>query len=224
VCQNLQSTLSEIRACELEFGRAPGSVALLAVSKGQSLDKIKNVYGQGQRLFGENYLQEAREKMDALKKRDIEWHFIGRVQSNKTKLIAEHFDWVQSVSSVKVAKRLDEQRPHNLAPLNICLQVNISQEASKDGFLPNKLMSAVAIIAKFKQLALRGIMAIPKAESEYQVQLNVFKKARALFEKLNQQGFNCDTLSMGMTSDFRAAIEAGSTMIRVGTAIFGERG
>ena len=218
-----QSIQKAIRDAETEFGKMPGSVSLLAVSKTQSIEKIKAVYDQGQKCFGENYLQEALVKIEALKNVDIEWHFIGGIQSNKTKLIAEHFDWVQSVASLKVAERLNAQRPQSSPPLNVCIQVNISQEPNKDGATPGELLPLAEAISRLKNLKLRGIMVIPKAETDFNAQVAAFEKAHDLYNHLIQKGFPCDTLSMGMSGDFKAAIKAGSTMVRIGSAIFGLR-
>lgn len=222
--QDFQSILSAIRQGETACGRAPHSVSLLAVSKGQSIEKIKAVYEQGQRLFGENYLQEAVEKIEALKDTDIEWHFIGRIQSNKTKAIATYFDWVQSVADLKIAQRLNAQRPSTQAPLNVCIQVNISEVSNKAGILPSQLLSFAQSLKPLKKLRLRGIMIMPEAEANIEGQINVFQKAQRLYQQLLSAGFSCDTLSMGMSGDFKSAIQAGSTLVRIGSAIFGERG
>lgn len=218
-----QTLLKVMRDTETDLGLKPNSVSLLAVSKGQSIEKITAVYAEGQRLFGENYLQEALEKMQALNDLDIEWHFIGQIQSNKTKQIAENFSWVQSVASLKIAERLNQQRPVHLEPLNICIQVNISNEAAKGGVEPEALFELARAISHLKQLTLRGIMVIPKDERDYYAQLAAFERARDLFIQLQQQGFVVDTLSMGMSGDFKAAMAAGSTMLRLGSAVFGPR-
>lgn len=219
----LQQVLAELRDCENQFQRKANSVALLAVSKAQSAEKVRQLFNAGQFAFGENYLQEALEKISALKDCDIEWHFIGRIQSNKTKAIAQNFAWVQSVANLKIAQRLNEQRPSYLMPLNICIQVNIDQDPNKDGVLPEELLSLAEQIAPLERLHLRGIMVIPREESSFENQLVVFEKANQLFSQLPRHGFICDTLSMGMSADFKAAIQAGSSMVRIGTALFGSR-
>jgi len=224
---NIINRLNDIRdkliRCEVKNHRLKGSVALLAVSKTQPIEKIMQAYDAGQYQFGENYLQEAEEKIAQLKDKKIEWHFIGNIQSNKTRKIAELFDWVQSVDSVKHAKRLNEQRPAELGPLHICLEVNLDHEANKSGVDQEELLLLAKACQGLPMLNLRGLMAIPHKTSNTQEQHASFKHLRQLFDDLNQQGFALDTLSMGMSNDFEIAIAEGSTMIRVGTAIFGER-
>lgn len=199
------------------------NVSVLAVSKGQSVAAIEGLYGAGQRAFGENYLQEALEKMQALEGFGIEWHFIGHVQRNKTKKIAECFSWVQSVDSALIAKRLNDARPKDLPPLNVCIEVNISGEVTKSGIKPEELFSLAEVISQCPALKLRGIMCIPAPTTDVQAQENTFKQCRAYFEALNQRGYDCDTLSMGMSQDYEAAIKSGSTMVRLGTVLFGAR-
>jgi hypothetical protein len=209
-------------ACE-NASRSPDSVSLLAVSKTRSADEVRELSRCGQRAFGENYLQEALDKIEALSDLGLEWHFIGPIQSNKTRPIAEHFDWVHSVDRLKIATRLSEQRPARLPPLNICLQVNISDEASKSGCSPDELPTLAAAVARLPNLRLRGLMAIPKPEDDPQRQRAVFAQVRELLQQLQQSHPGLDTLSMGMSADIDAAIQEGSTLVRVGTALFGPR-
>lgn len=218
------STITDkIRQAEQQYGRVPESVQLLAVSKTWPADKLRLLADQGQRLFGENYLQEALDKIEALADLDLEWHFIGPIQSNKTRDIAAHFDWVQSVDRLKIANRLHDQRPDKLPPLNVCLQVNIDEEDSKSGVVADEALLLAADIARLDKLKLRGLMVIPSRQSDEQAQRDSFRRAHELYLKLKQQFAGIDTLSMGMTADMQAAIAEGSTMVRIGTALFGER-
>jgi len=207
-----------------EVGERPLPVRLLAVSKTRPASDVAVLYKAGQRDFGENYLQEALKKQQLLAHFDITWHFIGPIQSNKTRDISRYFSWVHSVDRLKIAVRLDQQRPTNLAPLNICLQVNIDEEATKSGFYLDELPNVVEPILAMKNVKLRGLMAIPKANKSTENQRDAFKRLAQAQENINQS-FNVklDTLSMGMSSDLQAAIAEGSTMLRIGTAIFGER-
>lgn len=218
----LAAIKDKIATYETTYGRDRGSVSLLAVSKKQSLEKIREAYAQGQRLFGENYVQEAVEKVIALSDLDIEWHFIGHIQSNKSKLVAEHFHWVQSVDSEKIVRRLNEQRPDHLPPLNICLEINISDDPNKAGVTVDHALALAQFCQSQPRLRLRGLMTIPAIESK-EATVADFSAMHALFTSLNEAGMGLDTLSMGMTGDFDLAIAKGSTMVRVGTGIFGER-
>ena len=221
--KKLEFVTRQIREAEMQFGRVANSVELLLVSKAQPLEKIQAAYDAGQRKFGENYLQEALPKIEALEKLAIEWHFIGRLQSNKTTEIAEHFAWVHSVASLKIAQRLNAARPYHLPPLNICLQVNISHEASKAGVKEAEWFDLAAAIQPLKQLKLRGLMCVPENLVDFDSQFAAFKCVADLQQALIKQGFELDTLSMGMSQDFPAAIKAGSTLVRIGTAVFGPR-
>lgn len=213
-----------IHAAETTSHRAKGSVKLLAVSKGQSCQKIEQAYAAGLRDFGENYLQEAIAKIETLHALPLCWHFIGPIQSNKAKSIAQHFSWVHSVSSANVAQRLNEARPLSLPPLNICLQVNFDEEQSKSGLHPNKVQEVAAHIQTLPRLHLRGLMLIPKPQTNEQLQYRSFLRLTELLNTLNQQlNLSLDTLSMGMSNDLQAAIYAGSTIVRIGTALFGKR-
>ncbi|MDC8759770.1 YggS family pyridoxal phosphate-dependent enzyme [Janthinobacterium fluminis] len=225
--QNLQAVHQGIVAAIQEAGRPAGDVALLAVSKTFGADAVLAAAQAGQRAFGENYLQEALDKIAAvaalLPRAGLEWHFIGPIQSNKTRPIAEHFDWVHTVEREKIAQRLSEQRPAGLAPLNICLQVNISGETSKSGVAPQQLRALALQVAALPHLRLRGLMAIPEPAVEFERQRAAFAQLRALYEQLRGDGLALDTLSMGMSADMRAAVVEGATIVRVGSAIFGSR-
>jgi len=221
--ENLNALLSHIRHAEQRFHRPPGSVTLLAVSKGQPAALIAAVAAAGQRHFGESYLQEALVKLEALREPALEWHFIGPIQANKTRGIATHFSWVHSVDRLKIAQRLSEQRPAQLPPLNICLEVNISQESSKHGLSLAELPAVAHAVAGLPRLRLRGLMAIPAPAEDFAAQRRPFAQLRALQEELIATGLDLDTLSMGMSADWEAAIAEGATLIRIGTALFGPR-
>jgi pyridoxal phosphate enzyme (YggS family) len=216
-----QHVLQQIqRACE-HAQRAPETVQLLAVSKTHPSESLREMYAAGQRAFGENYLQEALEKIEALKDLEIEWHFIGHVQRNKTKNLAEKFDWVHGVDRLIIAERLSNQRLQDQSDLNICLQVNIDGQDSKDGCAPDEVPELVAQMSQLPKIRLRGLMVIPAPDNTA-----AFTDAKALFDAVREKHAHpedWDTLSMGMSSDLEAAIDAGSTMVRVGTALFGAR-
>ena len=227
---NLQAVRERIAHAAAAVGRDPSSVTLLAVSKTHPAAMVEQALAAGQRTFGENYVQEATEKMDALagslgkeRARALEWHFIGPLQSNKTRPVAERFDWVHSLESEKVARRLSDQRPAGMAALNVLVQVNVSGEASKSGISPAEVAGLAAVIAPLSGLKLRGLMAIPEPTADTGLQRSRFSEVKRLMEKLRFQGFELDTLSMGMSDDMEAAIAEGATMVRVGTAIFGAR-
>ncbi|EIK46585.1 hypothetical protein O59_000606 [Cellvibrio sp. BR] len=220
----LAKVTARIHQAATAAGRNPQTVQLIAVSKTQPAQALSEAYAWGQRAFGENYLQEALDKQVQLAGlTDIEWHFIGPIQSNKTRPIAEHFDWVHSVDRLKIAQRLHEQRPESLPPLNICVQVNIDDETTKSGISLIELPALVAAIAPLNRLKLRGLMAIPAATNNTDQQRVAFAKLRLALEALNQQGYGLDCLSMGMSGDMEAAIAEGATHVRVGTDIFGAR-
>lgn len=223
IAEKTTQVVSEINEACLKAGRAPTEVALLAVSKTRSADEVREAYHQGLTRFGENYLQEALDKMQLLDDLPLEWHFIGPVQSNKTRQIAEAFDWVHSVDRLKIARRLSEQRPADLPDLNICLQVNIDDESSKSGCSPDEALELAREIAALPHLNLRGLMAIPAPSEDEAVQRQAFTKVRALAETLRASGIPIDTLSMGMSGDLTSAIAEGSTLVRIGTALFGPR-
>ena len=223
IADNLLAVHSRIaRACEAS-GRDPSGVQLLAVSKTFGAEAVRQAHAAGQSAFGENYIQEAVDKIQALHDLPLQWHCIGPIQSNKTRLVAGHFDWVHSVDRLKIAQRLSEQRPAHLPPLQVCLQVNVDGGANKSGVSPQDLPALAKAVAALPHLRLRGLMSIPEpAESEGQMRA-VHRQAKALFDSLRQQGLPLDTLSMGMSADLAEAIAEGSTLVRVGTAIFGQR-
>ena len=225
--QNLQAVRESIAQAAADAQRAPADVTLLAVSKTFGADAVLDAMRAGQAAFGENYLQEALDKIAFVKAAAPQhapaWHFIGPIQSNKTRPIAEHFDWVHTVEREKIAARLSEQRPAGLPDLNICLQVNISGEASKSGVTPAELPALAHAVAQLPRLRLRGLMAIPEPETELTLQRAAFAQLRALYEQLKAEGLALDTLSMGMSADLRAAVLEGATIVRVGSAIFGSR-
>lgn len=224
ISQNLFQIQQQIQQFSQQADRPENAVRLLAVSKTKPVAAIQAAIDAGQRAFGENYVQEGVEKVQFFANRtDLEWHFIGNLQSNKTRVVAEHFGWVQTIDRLKIAQRLSEQRPTNLPPLNVLIQINISDEASKSGIHPNEMLSLATEIAKLPHLKLRGLMAIPKPESEIAQQKIALKQMQSLFQELQTEFDGIDTLSMGMSDDMQAAIECGSTMVRIGTAIFGAR-
>ena len=223
IASNLQAVRDAVTAAAIEAGRAPDDVILLAVSKTFAPEAIREAYEAGQTRFAESYVQEALHKIAALQDLPIEWHFIGPIQSNKTRAIAEHFAWVHSVDRLKIAERLSAQRPAHLPPLQICLQVNISEEASKSGVPSGEVAQLAMKAAQLPRLKLRGLMAIPEPGGEVAAQRSAFARLRELCGQLNRQGLQLDTLSMGMSHDFAAAIAEGATIVRVGSAIFGQR-
>ena len=220
LADNLSAISARIASAAQAAGRDPASVQLLAVSKTKPASAIREIHAAGVCDFGENYLQEALTKQQALSDLPLIWHFIGPIQSNKTKAIAEHFDWVHSVDRLKIAQRLSEQRPAGLAPLNICLQVNVSGEDSKSGCAPADLPALAKAVAALPNLQLRGLMAIPEPTDDRAAQEAAFATLRQLQESL---GLGLDTLSMGMSHDLEAAIAQGATWVRIGTALFGAR-
>jgi len=223
---NIADVSKRIDQSAADCGRDPGEILLLAVSKTRPVEDIRQAMGAGQTHFAENYLQEALDKIAQLEGENLCWHFIGPLQSNKTRNAAEHFSWVHSVDRLKIAQRLNDQRPESLGPLNICLQVNIDNEPSKSGFVAEALLPVALQIAALPNLRLRGLMAIPRGSNNFQEQQTAFHKLSQLRQQINQSLDNSeklDTLSMGMSGDLEAAISQGSTMVRVGTDIFGKR-
>ena len=220
---NLIAIRAQIAAAAKAAGRDPAAIRLLAVSKKKPASDIRAAYAAGQRDFGENYLQEALQKMDELRDLDISWHFIGAIQSNKTRDIAASFAWAHCIEREKIARRLSAQRPAELPPLNVCIQVNLDDEASKAGIALGEVLPLAREIVDLPQLRLRGLMAIPAPRSDEAEQRAAFARLAAAQQSLRKQGIDCDTLSMGMTGDMQAAIAEGSTLVRIGTAIFGER-
>ena len=223
IADNLQAVQARISNAAAAVGRSPESVRLLAVSKTWPLACVLDAAEAGQRAFGENYVQEGIDKIAAVSGRNLEWHFIGPLQSNKTKQVAEHFDWVHSIDRLKVAERLSAQRPAYLAPLQVCVQINVSGEASKSGCAPDEALALCRAVAALPGLQLRGLMAIPEPTDDLQAQRIPFRKLRELREQICAAGLPLDTLSMGMSHDLEAAVAEGATIVRIGTAIFGER-
>jgi pyridoxal phosphate enzyme (YggS family) len=220
---NLNQTRVQIDLAADRYHRQSSEICLLAVSKRKPATDIREAYRCGQRDFGENYLQEAQHKIQDLADLDICWHFIGAIQSNKTRVLAENFDWVHCVDRLKIAQRLSEQRPDELPPLNICIQVNVDLEESKAGIPLEDVSTLSQQIDQLPNIRLRGLMAIPAPGASLESQRKPFAKLRQAFEQMQNSGIECDTLSMGMSHDIEAAIAEGSTLVRIGTAIFGER-
>jgi pyridoxal phosphate enzyme (YggS family) len=227
IVQNLQAVKAAIEAAATVAGRPPSSVQLLAVSKTFPPEAVLEAMAAGQRAFGENYLQEGLDKIQAVTASapdaTVEWHFIGPIQSNKTRPIAANFSWVHTVERFKIAQRLAEQRPSELGPLNVCLQVNVSGEASKSGVAPDELPELAAQVATLPNLRLRGLMAIPELHTDFAKQRVAFARLRALADRLRDAGLELDTLSMGMSGDMEAAVMEGATIVRIGSAVFGAR-
>ena len=227
ISENLQLVQHRIATSSQAGGRDPSSIALLAVSKTFDAQAVLTAAQAGQRAFGENYVQEAIDKISATRELNpdlqLEWHFIGPIQSNKTRQIAEHFDWVHSVDRLKIAQRLSEQRPADMPPLQICLQVNVSGEATKSGLEPDALLELAREVNALPNLRLRGLMAIPEPTEDVEQQRAAFAKLRLMQNDLQAVGIQTDTLSMGMSADMDAAIAEGATIVRIGTAIFGGR-
>lgn len=223
ILSNMQAVRTAIDQAALMAKRDTARITLLAVSKRVTANVLREVHQLGQNAFGENFVQEALDKMHELQDLPLEWHFIGPIQSNKTRPIAENFSWVHSVDRLKIAQRLSDQRPGHLPPLNICLQINVSGETSKGGVTPDEAETVAHDIAVLPRIRLRGLMAIPAPADELSIQRKPFARMRELLLKLNNTGLNLDTLSMGMSHDLTAAILEGATIVRVGTAIFGSR-
>lgn len=223
IADNLQQVRDRIAQACLQAARPPGEVALLAVSKTYGADAVRQAYAAGQTAFGENYIQEAVEKITALADLPLQWHCIGPVQSNKTRLVAAHFDWVHTVDRLKIAQRLSEQRPPQRPPLQVCIQVNVDGQDSKSGVAPQEALALAQQVAELPNLRLRGLMTIPAPAPDFAAACAVHKRTRELWQSMQAAGLALDTLSMGMSGDLEAAVHSGSTMVRVGTAIFGAR-
>ena len=222
--KNLSDVTERIRLAATECHRSPQDITLLAVSKTKPCEAIMEAIEAGQRQFGENYVQEGVEKIQYFSERnDLVWHFIGPLQSNKSRLVAEHFDWFHTLDRAKIAQRLNEQRPQDKAPLNVLIQINISDENSKSGITLEEVNELAAQVAQLPNLMLRGLMTIPAPETDYERQCAALRQMEYAFEQLKASYSTVDTLSMGMTDDMRAAIHCGSTLVRIGTAIFGAR-
>ncbi len=220
---NYQNVMTRIRQAEISAGRSPGSVELVAVGKLHPATSIRSLAGLGQLAFAENFVQEAIQKQNNLNNLDIDWHFIGSIQSNKSRLIANNFSWVHSVERYKIAKRLSDQRPTQFDPLNICLQVNLQQEQTKSGIPECEILPLLEQIIELAGIRVRGLMIVPKPVTNPEDQRPTFARLRNIFEDLNARGYSMDTLSMGMTDDMGPAIAEGSTHVRIGTALFGPR-
>jgi PLP dependent protein len=223
ILDRLSTVRRKIIAIKRDFDRENDDIVLLAVSKTRKIDEVLIAYEAGVRTFGENYLQEALAKMAALADTEIEWHFIGPLQSNKCQAVASHFDWVQTVDRLKVAQRLSQYRPNAMGPLNVCIQVNISDEASKSGVAPAAVLDLCQAVSALEGLRLRGLMAIPAANLSEAQSREIFNEMKQLFEMCRSAGYAMDTLSMGMSADYPAAIAEGATCIRIGSDIFGPR-
>ena len=225
IAEKLQQVHARIHEACAAAQRPVQSVTLLAVSKTFDATAVRDAFDAGQRCFGENYVQEALDKIEALRdlRSQVEWHLIGPLQSNKTRVVAEAFDWVHSVDRLKIAQRLSEQRPDSLPPLQLCLQVNISSEDSKSGLAPADVLPLAQAVAALPRVRLRGLMAIPEPAGDFQAQRAPHRLLRELMQSLRDQGLALDTLSMGMSADLEAAVAEGATMVRIGTAIFGGR-
>jgi pyridoxal phosphate enzyme (YggS family) len=219
----LASVLARIEQAARRAGRDPASVTLLAVSKQQPVEVVRAAADAGQRHFGENYVQEALAKVDALRDQPLTWHFIGQLQSNKTRDVAESFQWVHTVDRARIAERLSAQRPHYAGPLDVLLQVKLADEAAKGGVEPGELPALAEIVAGMPRLRLRGLMCIPAEQADEALQREPFRRLRELCEALNRRGHALDTLSMGMSADLEAAVAEGATIVRLGTAVFGPR-
>jgi pyridoxal phosphate enzyme (YggS family) len=223
VTENLALIKDLLAFSAVEAGRKPDAVALLAVSKKQPVSSILAAAAAGQRDFGENFVKEGLEKINKTRDQNLTWHFIGHLQTNKSRPVAENFDWVHTIDKLKTARRLSEQRPETLAPLNVCLQVNVDDEESKSGVAPEALPELAAAVAELPGLSLRGLMCLPAARLGFEAQRVPFARLRKMAESLSAIGCCTDTLSMGMSGDYRAAIFEGATIVRIGTAIFGPR-
>ncbi len=223
ISANLQAVITRIEDAARQFGRNPDGISLLAVSKTWAASDVREAALAGQKSFGENYVQEGIDKARSLESLGLEWHFIGPLQSNKTRPVAETFDWVHAVDRLKIAGRLSEQRPENLPALQVCIQVNVSGEQTKSGVSLDEAAALAHRVAALPRIRLRGLMAIPEPVEDFAEQRIAFRRLREAFEQLNKEGLSLDTLSMGMSHDLEAAIAEGATMVRVGTAIFGER-
>jgi pyridoxal phosphate enzyme (YggS family) len=223
IADNLHRVHDRIAAACAGAHRDVNEITLLAVSKTFAPEAVREAFAAGQTAFGENYIQEAVEKIALLRDLALQWHCIGPIQSNKTRLVAAHFDWAHTVDRLKTAQRLSEQRPDGMAPLQVCIQVNIDGGASKSGVSPQEVLPLARQVAQLPRINLRGLMTIPEPAPDFAAQVALHLRAKALFDELRRAGLALDTLSMGMTADLEAAIAAGSTMVRVGTAIFGAR-
>lgn len=223
VTENFRKIQDLLAKAAADAGRSPDEIRLLAVSKNKPAEAVLAAYAAGQREYGENYVQEGLEKIAKVDRDDIIWHFIGHLQANKTKAVARHFHWVHTIDRLKIARRLSDQRPDDASPLDVCIEVNVDREASKSGVLPDEVAELAAAVSELPRLKLRGLMCLPAIRDDFDEQRRPFAKLREILESLNASGLSLDTLSMGMTADFAAAIREGATIVRIGTAIFGAR-
>ena len=223
IAHNIKSIRDQIKKTAQKYARQPDSVQLLAVSKTRPIEDIQAAFAENQHHFGENYLQDALSKIDSISESSIEWHFIGPIQSNKTRQIAENFNWVHTIDRFKIAQRLSDQRSPAQKPLNLCIQVNVSGESSKSGIHIEDTLTLAKDISLLPNIQLRGLMTIPAASNDFELQRQPFRLLRELKDEIQSQGIELDTLSMGMSNDMEAAIAEGSTIVRIGTAIFGAR-
>ncbi len=223
VTENFRKTQDLLALAAADAGRADDRIRLVAVSKKKPAEAILEAYSAGQRDFGENFVQEALDKITAVGRDDVVWHFIGHLQANKTRAVAERFQWVHTIDRLKIARRLSEQRPHYAGDLNVCIEVNIDAEDNKSGLAPTEVAELALAVAGLPRLRLRGLMCLPAVRENFAEQRQPFARLRALMESLNHSGLQLDTLSMGMTADYAAAVREGATIVRMGTAIFGAR-
>lgn len=223
IAHNIKVIRTQIKQIAQKYARQPDSVQLLAVSKTRPIEDVQAAFTENQHHFGENYLQDALSKIENISEQAIEWHFIGAIQSNKTRQIAENFNWVHTIDRLKIAQRLSEQRSPEQKPLNVCIQVNVSGESSKSGVSSEDALTLAKEISQLPHINLRGLMTIPASSNDFEQQRQPFRLLRELKDKIQSQGIELDTLSMGMSNDMEAAIAEGSTMVRIGTAIFGAR-
>jgi len=223
VTENYRKIQDLLATAAVDAGRSPDAVRLVAVSKKKPASAVLEACAAGARDFGENFVQEALEKIEAVQRDDLVWHFIGHLQSNKTRPVAEHFHWVHTIDRLKIARRLNDQRPHYAGDLNVCIEVNVDGEANKSGIGVVEAPALAAAVAELPRLRLRGLMCLPAVRKEFAAQREPFARLRELLESINESGLELDTLSMGMTGDYAAAIHEGATIVRVGTAIFGAR-
>lgn len=223
VTENFRKIQDLLAKAAVDAGRSPEEILLLAVSKTKPAGAVLEAYAAGQRDFGENFVQEGLEKIAAVAKDDAIWHFIGHLQANKTRAVAAHFQWVHTIDRLKIARRLDEQRPDDAGPLDVCIEVNIDEEASKSGVAPGEVAELAAAVAELPRLRLRGLMCLPAIREGFEEQRRPFARLRQIRDSLNESGLSMDTLSMGMTADYAAAIAEGATIVRIGTALFGAR-
>lgn len=223
VTENFRKIQDLLAKAAADAGRSADEIRLLAVSKAKPVEAVLEACAAGQREFGENYVQEGLEKIAKVDRKDVIWHFIGHLQANKTRSVAQHFQWVHTIERLKIARRLSDQRPDDAPPLEVLIEVNIDEEPSKTGVMPDEVADLAGAVASLPRLTLRGLMCLPAIRADFEDQRRPFARLRGILESLNDSGLSLDTLSMGMTDDYRAAILEGATIVRIGTAIFGPR-